>query len=117
MEVSEIDKKLKIGVIISDCSSESVTALMQGITAQASLAQCNLTVLTSIHGYHSILQQQFPAESELLCLGASDSFDGYIYPESAKLNSKNSNATRTVIPKQKRYQNACKKSIIRVKRV
>lgn len=79
MEVSEIDKKLKIGVIISDCSSESVTALMQGITAQASLAQCNLTVLTSIHGYHSILQQQFPAESELLCLGASDSFDGYIY--------------------------------------
>ena len=38
-------------------------------------------------------------------------------PESAKLNSKNSNATRTVIPKQKRYQNACKKSIIRVKRV
>ena len=40
-----------------------------------------------------------------------------LFPESAKLNSKNSNATRTVIPKQKRYQNACKKSIIRVKRV
>ena len=38
------------------------------------------------------------------------------YPESAKLNSKNSNATRTVIPNQKRYQNACKKSIIRAKR-
>ncbi len=72
-------KRFHIGVIISDCPNESVSAVLQGLIAQAFLCKCSLSVLTSVHGYNSILREQFPCEADILSLIESDCFDCYIY--------------------------------------
>lgn len=81
-----MDKKILIGVIITDCHVDFQSELMRGIISQAFKSKCDVAVIAPLHNF-SLDSRHKNTEREIFKLILSDKFDGFIYDRNTFYNT------------------------------
>lgn len=80
-----MNKRILIGVIITDCHVDFQVEIMRGIISQAFKSKCDIAVITPLHNFYSDSLHK-DTEREIFKLILSDKFDGFIYDRNTFCN-------------------------------
>lgn len=80
-----MNKKILIGVIITDCHIDFQVEVLKGIISQALKSKCDIAVISPLHNFY-IDSLHKDTEKEIFKLILSNKFDGFIYDRNTFYN-------------------------------
>lgn len=80
-----MNRKILIGVIITDCHVDFQIEIMRGIISQAFKSKCDIAVISPLYNFYADSVHK-DTEKEIFKLILSDKFDGFIYDRNTFYN-------------------------------